>query len=66
MSEWLRAGGERRARVGSEMEEEHVLCRELMRCRACVARLRRVARSVRMDRGQYGRWVLEWRVGEEV
>ena len=61
MSVCRREGGEWRACAGAE-----VLCGlfcRLMRCRICFALFRRVARSVRIDRGQWGRCDLRWSTG---
>ena len=49
--------------VSSGMVEAFVVRKMCIRQRACVARARRVERSVLMVLGQYGREVLEWRTG---
>ena len=59
MSRWCRVGGEERVHVISVRMEAFVVRRTWIRYRAWVARVRRVARSVLMVRGQYGREVLE-------
>ena len=65
MSLWWRVGGRERRSVVSGVVVEPDLCRLFMRCLVCMARLRRVDRSVRMVLGQYGRCVLGCRVGAE-